>query len=123
VYLEPARRCIRTSPIKFYALPTDHLIDEHRANGCRDGKAIGLRNFVHMVYADQTACPGHVLNDKDRVAGNMFSHVAAKNAGVNIVTAAGGKRDDNAHGFPLEEGLLADSVVAQCYCDKHNSQP
>ena len=66
--------------------------------------------------------PGHVVDDEDGIAGYVFAHVAAHDAGVNVVAAAGRERNDNAYHFAFEKGLLGVDEIAQRKCYGENER-
>jgi len=66
-----------------------------------DGEPIGFCRFENVIRRNHAAGAGHVLDDHDRVAGNMFAHMPADGARIGVVAAAGGEADDQPNGFSL----------------------
>ena len=70
-------------------------------------RSVGLRGFVNVVGGDHAAGAGHIFDDHDRVAGNMFAHMPADRARIGVVAAAGGEADDQPNGFSLVKVALS----------------
>ena len=77
------------------------MLQEKSADEVADGQTVGSGGFEGVVGGDHAPCARHVLDDHDRVAGNMFTHMPADGARIGIITAAGGEADDEPNGFSL----------------------
>jgi hypothetical protein len=52
----------------------------------------------------------------------VLAHVTGDRAGVEVVTAARGKADDDADGFSLEERFLSAAKLAPCAAQQNSGK-
>src|SRR5438128_12520232 len=66
-----------------------------------------------MIGRDHASCSRHVVNHEDGIAGNMSAHVAGYQPRVGIVTAAGGKTDNESYSLAIIKiGLRNEPLIS-----------
>jgi len=68
-------QCNCTWPIVLNLFAADQLIEIERRCNPTEGERIGLGNAVYVISSDHRARAGHILNDKIRIARDVFGHV------------------------------------------------
>src|SRR2546422_9626406 len=77
-----------------------------------------------MIGRDHASCSRHVVNHEDGIAGNMFAHVAGYQPRVGIVTAAGGKTDNESYSLAIIKiGLGKDPLGSAANKNSKKNRP
>jgi hypothetical protein len=77
------------------------LLQNNLAAEIADDRAVFRSNVVDVIGCENAPGSSHIVNDNSRIAKNMFVKVAADHTRISIVTAAGGKPDNDANGLTL----------------------
>src|SRR5207244_11411485 len=67
------------------------LLEEQAADEGADGKAIRLGGFVNIIGRNEASRPGHVVDDEDGIARNVFTHMTRYGSRVGVIAASRGK--------------------------------
>jgi hypothetical protein len=89
--------------VEIKTLGVEHLAQDQVAVEYSKRQSIRLRCTVQVFCGYPCRRTGHVLDDKDRMAGNMFAHMPGHRPGVDIEAAAGRAADNDANSFAFVE--------------------
>ena len=77
------------APIVLHFFAANELIEVKRRGDPAEGQSIRFGDAVNVVGRDHRTRPGHVLNDKIRIARNILRHMLGNQPGPKIVDVAG----------------------------------
>jgi len=71
-----------------------------------DGKTVGFCDLENMVRRNEASGALHVLDDNDRIAGNMLAYMPRDETRVGVVSAAGGEAHNETDRLALKKWFL-----------------
>src|SRR5262245_10443951 len=92
--------------VKLDAWLAQQLLQKEATDKMADGEPVRLGDLINVIGRDHAPRPSHIVDDEDRIAGDIFSHMASDQAGISVVTAACREADYEADRLALIEVRL-----------------
>src|SRR5918995_1850552 len=94
------------APIVLNLFAAHELIKVKRRRDPAESKPVRFGDAEYIISSDHRAGSGHVLNDKIRIAGNVFRHMLGDEPRPHVVDVAGGISGDDPNRLSFKERRL-----------------
>src|SRR5919106_5529046 len=91
-------------PVELDFRPPYELIEIERRVERAHRQSVRFGNTIKVIGADDPTRSGHVLRDNGWISGDMLSDMPRRQTRPEIVSAAGGRGDDDSDRLTLIEG-------------------